>query len=118
MWIFTRYGFFSAVMDKVDKEVIVVRSREKSHLENLKKRFPTLGGLKIATSRDTDYSFRIRVDRSVWSEVTENLAAEIDWTNFKSEVFDYQGQTKYEVALHSVWSVMAKTQPTPPYSGR
>jgi len=48
MWLFTQYGFFSAVCaregdgsytNRVDPTRIMVRARLKNHLENLKRRF-------------------------------------------------------------------------------
>ena len=47
MWIFTRYGFFSAACAQkkngaIDKDTIMVRSRTKRHLLKLQKRFSGL----------------------------------------------------------------------------
>ena len=53
MWIFTKYGFFSAVCARrgdgnhgqpIDSDRIMVRARVRGHLEALMKRFPDLLG--------------------------------------------------------------------------
>jgi hypothetical protein len=122
MWIFTRYGFFSAVCARqadgrhgrpVDPDRIMVRARVRIHLEQLQARFPALiGELAITESRDTDYAFRLIVAKGMWSELLGALGAEIDYDNFKSEVAAHQGRAgaKYEHALHEVWSVMRRLQ--------
>jgi hypothetical protein len=56
MWLFTKYGLFSTVCarkgfgaksDPVDPDRIKVRSRSRSHLERLQKRFPELVEFQI-----------------------------------------------------------------------
>lgn len=116
MWIFTEYGFFSAVVDADDKKTMVVRSRDIRHLRTLKSRFVELDEVEIATSYDSDYAFRIRVPKRVWSKLIEQLSEDIHYSNFKSHVLRLQGRNDYERALHEVWQVMAETQPTVPYS--
>ena len=53
MWVFTKYGFFSAVCARkgsgkygqpVDPDRIMIRARLRSHLDALLKRFPDLFG--------------------------------------------------------------------------
>ncbi len=122
MWIFTRYGFFSAVNARqgdgkygrlIDPDRIMARARDRGHLEALKKRFPDqLGRCDIHDFVGTDYAFRIFVDKPVWSRVVAELAEETDYDNFKSEVARYQGHDgeAYEHSLHEVWSVMYRLQ--------
>ena len=122
MWVFTKHGFFSAVCARqgdgahgqpIDSNRIMVRARVRGHLEALKKRFPDLlGECDIYESADTDYAFRIFIDKRVWSRVISGLADETDYDNFKSEVVRHQGRAgaAYEHALHGVWSVMYRLQ--------
>lgn len=122
MWIFTKYGFFSAVCARqasgkhgmpVDPNRIMVRARLREHLEALKNRFPDLiGQCEIQEFAGADYAFRIFVPKSVWSQVLSGIAEETDYDNFKSEVARYQGKTgaAYERSLHDVWSVMYRLQ--------
>jgi len=122
MWIFTKYGFFSAVSARqedekygqvLDPDRIMVRARVRGHLEALKERFPDmLGQCDIHAFIGTDYAFRIFVDKLVWSQVLSELAEETDYDNFKSEVAHHQGShgAAYEHSLHEVWSVMHRLQ--------
>ena len=122
MWVFTKHGFFSAVCARqgnrehgqpIDPDRIMVRARVRGHLEALKERFLSLlGQCDIDESTETDYAFRIFIDKRVWSEVLAGLADETDYDNFKSEVARHQGRAgaAYEHALHGVWSVMYRLQ--------
>ncbi len=122
MWIFTRYGFFSAVCARqgdggygapVDRDRIMVRARARAHLEALQARFPDqLGSCEIRESSATDYAFRILLSKSAWSDVMAELARDIDYGNFKSEVARHQGSAgaAYEDTLHEVWGTMLTLQ--------
>lgn len=118
MWVFTKYGFFSAVCARqgngkygrpVDPNRIMIRARLRSHLEALLKRFPDLlGESAIQAFAGTDYAFRVFVAKPVWSKVLAALAEETDYDNFKSEVARNLGKDgmAYEKSLHDVWDVM------------
>ncbi len=118
MWVFTKYGFFSAVCARkgsgehgqpVDPDRIMIRARLRSHLDALLNRFPdVLAGIEIQTFSGTDYAYRIFVAKSVWLDVATAIAAEIDYDNFKAEVARHQGKDgrAYEQSLHDVWEVM------------
>jgi hypothetical protein len=118
MWVFTKYGFFSAVCARkgsgtygqpVDPDRIMIRARLRSHLDALLTRFPdVLGGNEIQTFPGSDYAFRIFVAKSDWSIALAALAEETDYDNFKAEVARYRGNggKAYEKSLHDVWEVM------------
>ena len=101
MWLFTKYGFFSAVCARrgageygqpVDPDRIMVRSRLRSHLESLKNRFSEqLGSCEILETPSTDYRYRLFVSNQAWSVVMAELAMNTDYDNFKSEVARHQG---------------------------
>jgi hypothetical protein len=122
MWLFTKYGFYSAVCARkgngehcqpVDPNRIMVRARLRIHLEALRKRFPDLlDGCDIRDFGGSDYPYRIFMDKPIWSQVLVGLNEEIDYDNFKDKVADFQKQTgaTYENSLHEVWSVMRKLQ--------
>ncbi|MBL1218902.1 MAG: hypothetical protein D8M59_15590 [Planctomycetes bacterium] len=122
MWVFTRYGFFSAVCARqgsgepgqpVDPDRVMVRARVRHHLEALQARFgELLGESEIRVFEATDYAFRIFVDKSVWVQVMAALTEEMDYDNFKSEVGRHQGVKggRYVGALHGVWDVMYRLQ--------
>ena len=121
MWLFTRYGFFSAVCARqgsgghgqpVDPGRVMVRARVRGHLDALKGRFPELlGGCEVREFAGTDYAFRLFVAKSTWARALAALAEELDYDNFKSEVARHGGAgAAYERSLHKVWSVMDKLQ--------
>jgi hypothetical protein len=113
MWIFTPFGFFSAVCGRrdgqVDETTIMVRARKDDHLQALKRRF--LLEEAIQESIDTDYRYRIILSKTRWAHIVSELAQEIDYTNFKAKVAEASSDGDYESALHRVWSVMHSIQP-------
>jgi hypothetical protein len=93
MWVFTKYGFYSAVCARqgegkhghpVDPTRIMVRARVRKHLEALQRRFSDLiGDCEVRDFTGTDYAYRIFVDKPVWSQVLVGLNEELDYDNFK-----------------------------------
>jgi hypothetical protein len=122
MWLFTKYGFFSVVCARqgdgehgqpVDPQRMMIRARLESHLIALQNRFPELlGTIPVQQSKRTDYAFRLFVPKPVWMDIVSQLAEEMDFDNFKSEVAEFQGGkgAAYVHALHNVWGVMANLQ--------
>ena len=122
MWVFTKYGFFSAVCARqgegghrqsIDPDRIMVRARVRSHLEAIKERFSDLlASCDIKEFVGTDYAYRLFMDKPVWSQVLVGLNEDLDYDNFKSEVGRFQGRegAAYEHSLHEVWAVMYRLQ--------
>ena len=85
MWVFTKYGFFSAVCARqgdgshgqpVDPDRIMIRVRLRSHLEALKQRFSgLLAECEIREFPETDYAFRLFVPKTDWQQILAELAA-------------------------------------------
>lgn len=67
-------------------------------------------GHPIDETADTDYRFRIVVPKPVWVAVAQELAAEIDYGNFKDRAHSRSGDDRYVHAPHDVWSVMERLQ--------
>lgn len=115
MWIFTKYGFFSAVCahkeesKQPDVDQIMIRARIREHLRALTERFPALDE-PIRDSTGTDYKYRVITTKAKWVEILTQLGEEIDYSNFKSEVAATRGHDNYEQSLHKVWSVMHSLQ--------
>jgi hypothetical protein len=119
MWLFTKYGFFSVVNSRrgfgefnqpVDPDRLMIRSRSRKHLEHLQERFPTLKDRQIETFPGSDYPFRIFVEKSVWAEVMQELAEELDYDNFKGAVAKEPNSSDYEECLHDVWAIMRRLE--------
>lgn len=112
MWIFTKYGFYSAVCARkdegfgnVDENTIMVRARSKKHIDSLKKKFTELDGSVLETPHN-DYRYRIFVPKDTWSRVFAKLALDTDYDNFKDKVKEYSGEYPYLNSLGKVWNVM------------
>lgn len=116
MWLFTRYGFFSVVLARKlqngqvttvpDPERVMIRARRRNHLEMLLKRFPDLGDPEILETCGTDYRYRAVVPHDAFSDVAKTIAAEIDYTNFKSECAEAMPDDQaYLNTLHAIWDV-------------
>lgn len=118
MWMFTQYGFYSVVCGLdlaghshgIDPETLMVRARDRRHLESLQKRFAQLSSIPIVDTLQTDYRFRMVVPKQVWVDVARDLAAEIDYGNFKSRAHSRTDDDQYVDALHKVWEVMMNLQ--------
>ncbi len=120
MWLMTTMGMFSAVCPRteggrgsqVETDKIMVRARVKSHIEALQERFGELGDAELIETLNSDYRFRIIVDKTAWMEAVGRMIAEQDYTNFKNAADSVQGRagTAYIRALHRVWDVMYELQ--------
>lgn len=124
IWIFTKYGFYSVVCARqgngsrhqpADPDRLMVRARRREHLERLQSRFSdVLGPAEIKVYQGTDYPVRLFVEKAVWTQVSAELAAELDYDNFKAEVGeslkDQPDSGPYLDSLHRVWEVMVQIE--------
>jgi hypothetical protein len=97
----------------VDEGRVMVRARLRGHLEGLKLRFPeVLGVVEIVETPDTDYRYRLFVDKAVWARALQMLGAELDYDNFKSKVAGNLEAVggEYGRSLHEVWDTMQRLQ--------
>lgn len=110
MWLFTPFGFFSAVRDKRTNESIVVRARIKRHLEQLLGQ--TGETATILETPDSDYRWRIFLSPEQWTKMAAELARQIDYCNFKSEAERRQRyhDDPYCGMLHDIWDLHAGIQ--------
>ena len=103
MWLFTKHGFFSAVENFNDKNLIHVRARFKGDLERLCATYRVRPEVK--TISGSDYPFRMDFERATWTSIVQGEAQSIDYSNFKSAVHD---GTKRDRAYIEVWSALQK----------
>lgn len=103
MWIFTVDGFFSAVLDKGTRK-LVVRARFKEDLEKIMER---LGATKVIdTSKYRDYPYRILTTNGAWARYVAECAEAIDYSNFKDRVLPKASRDR-DARYHKVWAAMA-----------
>jgi hypothetical protein len=106
MWIITSFGFFSVVEKPSDRHAgtVTIRGRVKSDLEKMKSKYLREMG-PIIENGGTDYRYRATVSRTDFAAAMEEIAADIDYSNFKSSVSAKQGQQRAHV-YEEVWSVL------------
>lgn len=112
MWLFTKYGFFSVVKKKFNKEDMPfqIRSRRRADLQNVVSRV-NLPGPIIETS-DSDYPYRIVVDEADLGRLFSVLVQELDYSNFKDAIKGIDDQKDKLTAYHEVWRTMLDYQQT------
>ena len=117
MWIFTKYGFLSVVSARknatsreLDLNTLMIRAREKAHLENLINNFDELKGSEILETGNADYRYRIFAPKQNWATVMNKMINDIDYDNFKSKVYNTLKDDEFCHALGDVWSVMYSYQ--------
>jgi hypothetical protein len=89
MWICLNDAFFSVVRDKTDPDVLKVRARKKSHLEQ---HFPHH---RILKDDKADYRFRVIASREDVARLMIRTIAALDYVNFKNSVKDRELHDMY-----------------------
>ncbi len=107
MWVFTEIGFFSAVVDAIDEDQIIVRARVRTDLERLAEK---LIYAKIQDTPGSDYPHRIRVSRDLWARYLHDAVYAMDYPNFKDQVAKTLGDDR-ESLYHHVWDLLQRLNP-------
>ena len=105
--MFTTIGFFSVVAHSDEPRTVIVRARAREDLDNLRREH--LPDLEIVENGGTDYAFRAFVSRDEWEHAAQQMAADIDYPNFKDAVAARQGYARADV-YHDVWATMYRLQ--------
>lgn len=101
MWLFTETGYVSAVQHRTDKDILVVRARDRQSLTPIAEQY----GLEINTSEYTDYPYRVFMKRKDFSSWVAESIKFLDYGNFKNQVAITRGKT-FAHTLGSVWATM------------
>ncbi len=118
MWIITPIGFFSIVQKPGDAAAgtLTVRARVRSDLVALQATvLPDLG--TITESHSTDYRFRATAPRGMVEAAVAKLVAQLDYSNFKSQVAKVQGAKRSNL-YHGVWDVLHRMQGDASYEAK
>ena len=102
MWIAMNDSFVSIVQDRNVPSRVAVRARVEEDLIAL---FPD-HAQDIITTDDSDYRFRLFLDKSYVSKIVADRVLDIDYDNFKNSVF----QKWRKQAYMDIWDVMFKVQ--------
>ena len=108
MWLSLSDSFFSIVESPDDDAVLLVRARRQGDIQKV---FPDA---KVTRTPGRDYLFRAFIQRETVAEVIAEQVMKIGYGNFKDSVAD----NKLHNAYSSVWGIMSRLQPVPPYSAR
>jgi len=103
MWLVTTIGFFSATISNVDGSV-QIRARDRQDLENLKEKYaPELSD--IIETYTADYPFRALCTREEFPSILARIGADVDYSNFKDEVYKKQGEKRARL-YGDVWTTL------------
>ena len=108
MWLFTKYGFISAVTETESGETgrMKVRARAKCHLQNILIEYGFEWWVtKIECTPLADYAFRVILPREVFVMLVQQIAGEVDYFNFKDEChLEMPRDVGYQWWLSRIWS--------------
>lgn len=102
MWVVMNDSFVSIVRDSTDTERVVVRSRVEQDLMEL---FPDHVA-DIFETTDSDYRFRLFLNKRYVSGVIQQRVLDIDYPNFKKSV----DESWRKLAYTKIWQVMYDVQ--------
>ena len=110
MWIFTNFGFVSAVGHRDDKDMLMVRAREPGVIDELCGRH----GVRTAVAKtpDADYLYRAEIDKKTFAKMIAAEIESIDYANFKNSFRAAKPENTRLAhdALMDVWCVMNRLQ--------
>src|SRR5680860_793028 len=86
MWIANKFGFYSIVQTREDKNQFMVRARAEKDIKNLTTNISLLKNHDVLKTEFADYRFRIIITRQELNLMMQFFAAEIDYPNFKAKV--------------------------------
>jgi len=109
MWIAALTGWYSIVRKGGNGQQWQIRGRVRQDLLNLIAA-AKLDGQKVIETFDSDYRYRIVVDKEQLGRVFEALESSIDYPNYKSAMGKIRGQEKHLQAYHKIWAIMAGLQ--------
>lgn len=101
MWIMTTRGFFSVVQRQSNPNEVKVRARREEDIRSIAALIP---GARPYATPERDYLWRFNTTKAQWAKALARLANEIDYTNFKDEV--YRKSKRHAGVYGEVWSTL------------
>ncbi|MDR9497813.1 MAG: hypothetical protein RI556_01450 [Hydrogenovibrio sp.] len=102
MWIFTRDGFLSAVAHRDQPDHLMVRARERSHLQSMIDFAKSYEPIVVSNTPSADYHWRCVVSKRTFAAFMAEQIQGIDYDNFKGSLAD----ADYHDACLGVWQTM------------
>ncbi len=103
MWIFTTFGFFSAVEHRDDNRSLLVRTRVRVDAELLAVKL--YGSDAIMVTPNADYPYRVKVGKREFAQLISEEIMRIGYKNFKNEVASKQSYARARL-YGNVWGQM------------
>lgn len=110
MWLATKFGFYSIVQTRDEKDKFMVRARAEKDLKNLVENVQELNGKEVLKTDFTDYRYRIIITKNELSALMMFFAANLDYPNFKDKIKATPGQKDKLGSYHEIWHVMYRYQ--------
>jgi hypothetical protein len=111
MWIASTKGWFSVVIDTRRPGRMLVRACCRQDIADLYEANKDLASIEKPTSDESrDYRWRMSLDRQDWLTLVGQLAAAVDYPNFKSAVAKEPSQQNKSEAYHDVWTTLHELQ--------
>jgi hypothetical protein len=113
MWLISKYGFVSVVAHLDKPGWVLVRTRDRSDLEEFRSvardcDVPGFSEEAIEENSSADYRFRMTVKDEDWAELAKALALGIDYPNFKNVVASVDPERA--AVYGAVWADLMKIQ--------
>jgi len=103
MWLFSKTGFISVVVDRGNSDRLLVRARFAGDIEQI------FGpAILVRETPFADYRFRAFIRRREFTKIVARMIDEMDYDNFKNAVAPRDPERIS--AYMSVWSVMERAQ--------
>ena len=96
MWIATNKGWLSIVNHRDKQGVLLVRARNKNHIESI------FEDVEVYVDEKADYPYRADIEEIEVSRIIGDMLLDITYDNFKASVEDRD----YHTYLSEVWTVM------------
>jgi hypothetical protein len=112
IWLATKIGWFSVVIDAHRPGNVLIRSRCRVDIFNLyRAHAATLSSMELPTSDESrDYRWTMSISKTNWVQLAGRLAVAVDYGSFMNEVEKNQGQANKREAYKSVYSTMYQVQ--------
>ena len=111
MWIASKIGWFSVVVDLERPDGMLIRARARADIFNLftaNKDLPSIG--RPTSDESRDYRWRMSIGKADWIRLAARLAEAVDYSNFKNAVHDQPDQLNKGRAYLAIWRVMHEVQ--------
>lgn len=109
MWLATKFGFYSIVQDKKNRNQFKVRTRDKKDLESLRK-IEEFKNRKIHFDSLADYHYRIFITKNELTVLMKYLSDNLDYDNFKDKIKEEVSQKDKLPYYTRIWTIMYEYQ--------